>query len=169
MRSNRPLPLLALGALAMVLACGTDPVAGDAATYTAAMQSTLEANRELANEFLQVAALIHKREIDDAGIVQRWNKDIISMAEDLTDQANTVQPATPALQAPHASLVLSWTDRADSYKEMKEAYESNDSDAFEDAWQKNVEAKITEEQYFDDVNRVLGPYGYRLEQFPPSK
>ncbi len=153
----------------MALACGADPVAGDAATYTAAMQPTLQANRELANEFLQVAALIHKREIDDGGIVQRWDKDIISIADDLKDKASAVQPETPELQGPHESLVASWTDRADSYKEMKKAYSSNDDAAFEEAWQKNVEAKIVEEQYFNDVNAVLGPYGYRLEQFPSSK
>ena len=166
MRSIRPLQLLALATLGLALACGADPVADDAAAYTVAMQPTLEDNRELANEFLQVAALIHKREIDDEGIVERWDKDIIPSAKALHTAADAVSPATPELEGPHERLVASWADRADSYKEMKAAYAANDDEAFQAAWQKNVEAKIAEEQYFIEVNAVLGAYGYRLDQFP---
>jgi len=162
----RPLPALVGACALMSLACGADPLADDAASYVVAMQPTLEENAELANEFIQVAAAIHQREIDDEGIIERWDATIVPKANDLHATVDDIQPATPELQGPHEELVASWADRADAYEEMKAAYESNDDAKFKAAQEKNVNAKLAEERYFRDVNAVLSGYGYRLDQFP---
>jgi hypothetical protein len=164
----RPLPLLVLLSAGLALACGSDPLADDTAAYVVAMQPILEDNRELANEFLQVAARIHQRETDDEGIIERWDADIVPLGNSLHTDADAVNPTTLELQGPHEKLVASWADRADSYEEMRSAYQANDDAAFNVAWDKNVEAKLAEEQYFNEVNAVLGAYGYRLDQFPAT-
>ena len=49
---------------------------------------------------------------------------------------------------------------------MHRAYTKADAEAYQAAFDKNVESKLAEEDYFNKVNRLLEPYGYHVDQFP---
>ena len=153
-------------ALLTLVGCGGDPVAADAAAYQDAMAPALATNVELAQEFLALAAKVKKSEVDADEIHATWKKKVIPLAEDLHSQADAIEPSTPELATLHAQLVDAWADRAEAYRDMHAAYKKADADTFQEAFDRNVEAKLAEEDYFNKVNRMLEPYGYHLDQFP---
>jgi hypothetical protein len=152
--------------LGLGLACGGDPLAQDAAAYNEAMSPVLAENMELAQEFLEVAAQIKRKQVGAEELNVRWEESVLPMADGLYEDARAVQPQTPDLAALHASLVESWGDRAEAYHQMHRAYKRSDSEGFQSAFEKNIESKIAEEEYFRGVNVLLEPYGYHLDQFP---
>ncbi|MCP4807196.1 MAG: hypothetical protein GY913_21175 [Proteobacteria bacterium] len=167
MASRTPVLTLLIAVLAALgVACSGDPVAADAAAYQDAMAPALATNVELAQEFLEVAAQVKKGDVDADAIHRRWKGSVLPLADDLHEQAQAIHPATPELAGLHAQLVDAWGDRAEAYRSMHSSYAKADADSFQDAFDKNVEAKLAEEDYFNKVNRLLEPYGYHLDQFP---
>ena len=166
MTARSPLLALLFLVLGLVLACGGDPLAEDAADYTEAMQQPLADNMALAQEFLEVAAEVKRGNVEADDIHARWEKKVLPMADGLYDQVQAIHPSTPELATLHSQLVGAWGDRAEAYHSMHRAYEKADADAYQTAFDKNVESKLAEEDYFNKVNRLLEPYGYHLDQFP---
>mgnify|MGYP007047043320 CR=1 FL=1 len=152
--------------LGLALACGGDPLAQDAADYNEAMSPVLAQNMELAQEFLEVAAQIKRKQVGAEELDVRWEAKVLPMADGLFEDARAVHPETPELAALHERLVDSWGDRAEAYHQMHRSYKRSDSEGFQSAFDKNIEAKIAEEEYFRGVNVLLEPYGYHLDQFP---
>lgn len=160
---------LTLAPLLPFSACGGDPVGKDAASYYNQMTPALEQNMALAQQFLEIAALVRKEELQGDKLVKLWKSDIMPTADELLADAKAIEPATPQLSELHLALIDAWDDRARSYHDMYSAWEKSDTTAFARAQQANVQAKLAEERYFQDVNALLDPYGYHLDQFPQSE
>ncbi|MCB9763230.1 MAG: hypothetical protein H6739_25880 [Alphaproteobacteria bacterium] len=162
-------PLHRISALALaasLVACGGDPLSDDAPWYHSQMAPALAQNMELAQQFLEIAAKVRKEEMDGDAVLDRYERRIIPMADALKAEARAIEPTAPQLQTVHQELVEAWTERAEAYRQMHAAYRAGDADAFRTARQRNVEAKLTEERYFQQANALLSPYGVRLDQFP---
>lgn len=153
-------------ALALGVSCGGDPLAADAATYHAAMTPALTQNMALAQQFLDIAAQVKKKEMDEEAIIRRWQEKVIPLADGLKAEAEAIEPSTPQLQELHGEIKAAWTARSQAYREMQAAYRNNDADGFQKASKANLDAKLAEERYFQEVNALLEPYGYHLDQFP---
>lgn len=166
MPARSPLYALLVLVMSLVLACGGDPLADDAADYTEAMGKPLSDNMALAQEFLEVAAEVKRGNVDADDIHARWEKRVLPLADQLYDEVQAIEPSTPELAGLHQQLVDAWGDRAEAYHSMHRAYEKADANAYQAAFDKNVESKLAEEDYFGKVNRLLEPYGYHLDQFP---
>lgn len=164
------LPLcFALSFVLPLSACGGDPLAKDAASYYNQMTPALEQNMALAQEFLEIAALVRKDELHGDKLVRRWKDEIMPLANGLLKDAKAIEPATPQLAELHLGLVEAWDTRARAYHDMYAAWEKSDTTAFARAQQVNLEAKLAEERFFQDANALLDPYGYHLDQFPQAE
>ncbi|HJN76398.1 MAG TPA: hypothetical protein QGF58_20895 [Myxococcota bacterium] len=166
MAARSPVYALLILVVGLVLACGGDPLADDAADYTEAMATPLEDNMALAQEFLEVAAEVKRGNVKADDIHRRWEKRVLPLADKLYDEVQAIQPETPELATLHQQLVDAWGDRAEAYHSMHRAYTKADAEAYQAAFDKNVESKLAEEDYFNKVNRLLEPYGYHVDQFP---
>jgi hypothetical protein len=81
----------------------------------------------------------------------------------LRDRAKAIEPdaALPDLQAPHALLVQAWTDRAAAYLAILQAYGRRPR-RVRCGREEEPRRESDEEQYFDDVEKVLAAHGATL-------
>ncbi len=155
-------------ALAGLIAC-SDPVADEVAAYHAAMDPLMAENTRLASQFLVLAKAVHKDEQGMDGVVQQLETQVIPQARDLQAGIAGVDPGLEELQDIHQQAVTAWTLQAEAYNEMVGAFQSNDPQAFASGQKKLGQAKVTIESYVKQANRLLEPYGYHLDEFPPLK
>lgn len=159
-----------LTALALVglLACG-DPVAGDIAAYHTAMDPLMGENTRLASQFLVLAKAVHKDQQSMDGVVQQLEDQVIPAAKNLQAGITSVEPGIEELQDVHQQAITAWTLQTQAYEEMVKAFEANDPNGFAAGQKKLGQAKVTIESYVKQANRLLEPYGYHLDEFPPLK
>ncbi len=155
-------------ALVGLIACG-DPVADDIAAYHAAMDPLMGENTRLASQFLVLAKAVHKDEQGMDGVVQQLETQVIPAAKDLSAGISGVEPGIEELQDIHQQAITAWTLQAQAYEDMANAFGSNDPAAFASGQKKLGQAKVTIESYVKQANRLLEPYGYHLDEFPPLK
>ncbi len=158
------LPALLLG-LVVLNGCGDDE-AEAASTYAAQVNPLMVRNGQLARLFLDLATRIRNEQLDAQSVARVFEEQVIPLADGLARDVANIQPALPQLQALHANLVEAWKERARAYHDLLEAFKAADPQAFETAHQVNVRAKLAEEQYFQQLNALLVPYGLRVDQFP---
>ncbi len=163
----RPSRLIALALVAM-LGCG-DPVADDVAAYHAAMDPLMSENTRLASQFLVLAKAVHKDQQNMDGVVQQLETQVIPAAKELQAGISAVEPGIEELQDIHQQAITAWTLQAQAYDDMVKAFGSNDPAAFAAGQKKLGQAKVTIESYVKQANRLLEPYGYHLDEFPPLK
>lgn len=158
--------LLVLLTLTVVSACGGGAGADAAQGYHTSMVPLLLKNQELAQEFVNMATRVRTQEITVEQTVQIWQGRIIPLADGLKNDATSIAPGEPVLDAHHARLVSAWSARSEAYRTMLKAYRDHDQASFATARRNNVDAKVAEEQYFDQVNAALRGFGFYLDQFP---
>ncbi|MFH1468905.1 MAG: hypothetical protein ABIO70_31245 [Pseudomonadota bacterium] len=151
-----------------LLACG-DPVAGEIASYHAAMDPLMTENTRLASQFLSLAKSVRQDQKNLDGVVQLLEAKVVPAAESLKAGAEEVHPGLEELQDIHAQAITAWTIQAKAYEDMVAAWKANDPAAFADAQGRLAQAKVTIESYVREVNRLLEPYGYHLDEFPPLR
>jgi len=160
--------LLAALLLAEPIACH-DPVAGEIAAYHAAMDPLMTDNTKLASSFLLLAKQVRQDQQGVDGVALQLEQGILPAAEAMQAKIKAVNPALEELQAVHSQAITGWTLQAEAYREMVTAYKGNDPNAFANGQRKLGQAKVTVEAYVKEVNRLLEPYGYHLDEFPPPK
>jgi hypothetical protein len=144
---------------------GGDPLEQDIAEYHARISPTLPQNLSMAKEFLDLTTQLKADKIGADEVAARWEQQIIPQADTLKDEVAAIQPDTAELQELHSQLVYSWTERAEAYHQMHEAFKSNNNDKFKKAIDRNLKAKLTEEQYFNQINVLILPYGVQLSPY----
>jgi hypothetical protein len=152
----------------MVLAagCGPGEAEADAIAYAAAMESPLRENQLLSERFLDIASKVKKGEMDGGAIAEVMARDLVPTADALAAKARGIDPATPALDDAHATIVTAWNARAEAWHAMTTAWTNNDTSAFDAAVKQNLQGKLDEERYFTEVNAVVGELGVVVRQFP---
>lgn len=139
--------------------------ANDAALYVAELEPLVRENGLVADTMLHLAADVHDGRADGSVALQRWERDIVPLADHLRDQAAAVQPP-PAWAQHHKDLVDIWTTRADAYHDAAEAVQLADAERWKLARQNADAAKLREETWFQEVNKRLADYNISLDQFP---
>lgn len=152
--------------LSALTACG-DPLAEEAGTYHAAMVPLMRQNSVLAEQFLDMTGAIYKERVPIGQIADRMQKNVIPIAEKLKADGEKVPVRTEQLKDIHQAVVTAWTLQSDGYREMMKAYADNNQDAFNSGSKKVGQSKVMVENYIREVNAVLEPYGFHLEEFPP--
>jgi hypothetical protein len=157
-----------LSALTLIglLACG-DPVAEHIAAYHAEMDPLMSENTRLASQFLVLAKAVHKDQGNMDVVVQQLESQVIPAAKELQAGIAGVEPGIEELQDVHQQAVTAWALQAQAYEEMVQAFQANDPATFASGQKKLGQAKVTIESYVKQANRLLEPYGYHLDEFPP--
>jgi len=162
-----------LSRLAALLACGLlacgDPVAGEIAAYHEAMDPLMAENTRLASRFLVLAMTVRQDSGDMDKVVLQIETEVVPAAESLKTSIDGVDSGIEELRDVHGQASTAWGLQAQAYKEMVAAYKANDPTAFIEGQKKLGQAKVTIENYVREVNRLLEPYGYHLDEFPPLK
>jgi hypothetical protein len=165
--------MASLARIAVLLTCGLiacgDPVSGEIASYHASMDPLMTENTRLAGQFLALAKSVRQDQRNLDGVVQQLETKVVPAAQALKSGAENVHPSLEELQDVHAQAVTAWTMQAKAYGDMVAAWKANDPAAFADAQGRLGQAKVTIESYVREVNRLLEPYGYHLDEFPPLK
>jgi hypothetical protein len=100
-------------------------------------------------------------------VVQQLESQVIPAAKELQAGIAGVEPGIEELQDVHQQAVTAWTLQAQAYEEMVQAFQANDPATFASGQKKLGQAKVTIESYVKQANRLLEPYGYHLDEFPP--
>ena len=158
----RLLPL----ALLLLAACGEpDPRARSAPAYVDALEPLLYENGFLAERLVGTAAAIHGDSLRADGVLTAWRTEVVPLARHLADQAAITSPPGE-WAAPHADLVSAWSARADAYQDIEIAIEEGDLERWQDARRQADAAKLSEEEWFRQMNRDRAPFRLTLDQFP---
>ncbi len=165
MASTPGLKVLILFALA---ACG-NPIADEMASYHTAMDPLMTENTKLASQFLVLAQDVLKDKDGMDRVVTRLEGEVIPAANGVKAGIESVEPGLEELQDVHQQAINAWTLQSQAYREMVDAYKANDPVAFQAGQKKHGQAKVTIEIYVKQVNRLLEPYGYHLDEFPPLR
>jgi len=161
--SRTLIPALLLATLA---GCGDgDPLAQDVADYHARVTPTLQTNQSMSQQFLELTQELKGNNISSDEIAQRWEQQIVPQADELKNEVFAIEPQTAELQDLHSQLTFSWSERAEAYHQMLDAFKGNQPDKFKKAFDRNLKAKLTEEQYFNQVNVLLQPYDLQLTPY----
>jgi hypothetical protein len=159
-------PRLSTLTLLGMLACG-DPVAEHVAAYHSEMDPLMSENTRLASQFLVLAKAVHKDQGDMDVVVQQLETQVIPAAKELQAGISGIEPGLEELQDIHQQAITAWSLQAQAYEEMVQAFRANDPTAFAAGQKKLGQAKVTIESYVKQANRLLEPYGYHLDEFPP--
>lgn len=144
---------------------GGDPLAADVADYHARVTPTLSLNQSMSQQFLELTRGLKEEKLSPDDIAARWEQQIIPQADELKAEVLSIEPQTAELQDLHSQLTFAWTERAEAYHQMHDAFENNEPEAFKKAFDRNLKAKLTEEQYFNQVNVLLQPYDLKLTPY----
>jgi hypothetical protein len=151
---------------AMLMGCpGTTPEQSEAELYVAQLDPILQENGLVGDIVLMLAADLHDSKLESGAARARWEGDVVPLADHLRDQAAAVQAPAGWAQH-HRELVEIWTTRADAYHDASDAIRLGDPERWRAARQRADAAKLREEAWFQDVNRVLAAYGRGVDQFP---
>ncbi|GEM_PF-5739349 len=152
--------------LAALLACGEDESAAVVTQYYQSMGSAVQQNRDLTQLYLELTTELKDEKLDEERLVRTWEEQILPLADGLKAEVTAIEPQHVELSAVHAQVVNAWTQRAEAYHGMVDAWKASDSEAFDASFKKLTSAKQAESDYFTDANSMLRNYGLRLEQFP---
>lgn len=154
-----------LGLVSLVACPAADSGSKDAALYVAELEPLVRENGLVADTMLHLAADVHDARADGPIVRQRWERDVVPLADHLRDQAAAIQPP-PAWAQHHKDLVDIWTTRADAYHDAGEAVALADAERWKLARQNADAAKLREETWFQEVNKRLAGHNMSVDQFP---
>jgi hypothetical protein len=153
-------------ALLLLLACSQDPARDAAAAYVEAMTPILDENVSLYRAQMDIAEGVFQGTLSVPDIVRRYDEQIMPSAGAIRDRAKTVETQAPELARAHALVVEAWTERAQAYVGILEAYRAGDLAAFDAASAANLASKVKEDQYFEQTVAVLAPLELALPSAP---
>ncbi|MCA9494316.1 MAG: hypothetical protein KC621_30530 [Myxococcales bacterium] len=143
-----------------------NPQTAAATAYLDAIRPLMIENSMLADRVLVQAAAIYNEAETPKEVAAAWETEIVPVAEHLADQAGLVVAPGP-YQPRHAELVSIWTDRATAYRSVAEAIRVGDPDAWMPARKEAENAKIREENWFNQLNENVVPLGIPLvDEYP---
>ena len=157
--------LVLLASLPGLAACGGGDAAEAARGYQRQMLPVIGQNRVLNEQFLKMTPMIKSEELSGDDIAEKWEQSILPGAADLQATIEIIESGVPELDEVHQQLVFSWTERTAAYQEIVDAYNANDPVAFQKGFSRNLNSKLTEEQYFLQVNAILQVYNLSLSPF----
>ncbi len=147
-------------------ACGPSERESDAKAYAVAMQAMFEENKAISREFLDVAGLLKKSEVNALGVADRFDERVLPRAQKLANNVEDVTPGKSGLDQVHSGIVRAWTIRAESYAAMSTAVQKDDLAAYTRAMHDNRAVRKAEERYIEAVNKLLLPYQVQLDPYP---
>ncbi len=152
--------------ISMLAGCVLDQQRADVETYRTSMQPVLQKNAVLAQEFLEVASRVKRGEMDGVTGSERFARNAVPLAQEISTKVAAVHPKTEALKSAHEVLVKAWSNRAIAYRDLATAWQSGDPDAFDAARARDVQVRIDEEGYVTSVNAVTNRYGVLIDLYP---
>lgn len=149
----------------LVLACAPGP--GDATTaYVNSLNPVLQENGLLTERLLMQAAIVYNNDsLKPEAVADAWNHEIVLLAEHVYNQASFVQ-APPEYAAVHQELVQIWGDRATAYRNLGEAVQQGDTEAWNRARDLAKNVMVREESWFDQLNAGLASAGLFVDPYP---
>jgi hypothetical protein len=147
-------------------ACGPSERESDAKAYAVAMQAMFRENKAISREFLDVAGMLKKSEINAIGVAERFDERVVPRARKLAAEVKEVAPGNSGLEPVHVGIVRAWTIRADSYAAMSEAVQKSDLAAYTRAMHDNRAVRKAEDRYIEAANTLLLPYEVQLDPYP---
>jgi len=147
-------------------ACGPSERESDAKAYAVAMQTMFGENKAISREFLDVAGLLKKSEVNALGVAKRFDERVLPRAQKLAAQVERVAPGNSGLDQVHSGIVRAWTIRAESYAAMSEAVKEGDLAAYTRAMHDNRAVRKAEDRYIEAANQLLLPYQVQLDPYP---
>jgi len=154
-------------AFLLMIGCGSEgsgPGSQEAAVYIELMTPLIHENRLLADQVLQTAADLHNGETKNEDALERWNKDIIPLANHLFHESAILR-TPPEWSEKHGVLIDIWETRSKAYEEIAQAIERGDRAVWERAKTHSGQAKIREESWFNETNKTLSPMSLRLSPY----
>lgn len=147
-------------------ACGPNEREADTKAYATAMQAMFVENKAINREFLDVAGMLKKSEINATGVAKRFDDRVVPRAQELAADVEKVAPGKSGLNQVHSGIVRAWTIRAESYAAMSQAVQSDDLAAYTRAMHDNRAVRKAEERYIEAANKLLLPYQVQLDPYP---
>lgn len=153
--------------LALVLSGCTqlDPATTATTDYLTRLQPLLQENSLLAERVLFQAAGLYNDATKPSQVAQAWTVEIVPLAEHLHHQSTFVSAPEP-WSARHAELVEIWGERAEAYRNLSEAIRLGDAPLWNDSRKKADSVKLAEEDWFNNLNRAVGPLGLVVDPYP---
>jgi len=147
-------------------ACGPSDRESEAKAYASAMQAMFGENKAISREFLDVAGLVKKSEINAVGVAERVDERGVPRAQKLATKVEEIAPGKSGLEQVHSGIVRAWTIRAQSYAAMSEAVQKDDLAAYTRAMHDNRAVRKAEDRYIEAANKLLLPYQVQLDPYP---
>lgn len=147
-------------------ACGPSGRESDAKAYAGTMQAMFTENMAIGREFLDVAGMLKKSEVNALDVAKRFDDRVVPRAQKLATKVGEVAPGKSGLDQVHGGIVRAWTIRADSYAAMSEAVQKDDLAAYTRAMHDNRAVRKAEDRYIEAVNKLLLPYQVQLDPYP---
>lgn len=142
-----------------------DPATTATTDYLNLLQPLLQENSLLAERVLFQAAGIYNEATKPSQVATAWTSEIVPLAEQLHHQASFVV-APEAWSQRHSGLVDIWGERATAYRNLGEAIRLGDAALWNDSRKKADAVKLAEEDWFNDLNRAVGPLGLVVDPYP---
>ncbi len=158
--------LVAMMSSAMVVGCGPDAKQQAASAYVDAMTPLLQRNMKLSRTFQQMAAKIKKDKLTTAQIAEKFTQRMVPQAEQLQSDVATIQPRPKSVEEVHLGLVRAWSNRANAYRQMSDAWQAGDLASFNGAARDQATVNKAEERYFEAINTLLMQHGLELKPYP---
>lgn len=152
----------------MVLLACSDPAEEGAKAYVDEMKPIMVEHHGLSTAQLETARQVMAGELGAHEVRARYEASFTPTSGALRDLTKSVEvPAEPVdLAETHQVLVDAWTKRAEAYLAIQKAYSADDLEAFDAAQRQNLETKVLEDQYFQQVNTILAPFELELAPVP---
>ena len=90
------------------------------------MQAMFVENKAISREFLDVAGMLKKSEVNALGVAERFDDRVLPRAQQLAARVGRVGTGKSGLDQVHSGIVRAWTIRAESYAAMSEAVQKDD-------------------------------------------
>ena len=146
--------------------CGPTGREADTKAYAVAMQAMFVENEAINREFLDVAGMLKKSEINATGVAERFEERVVPRAQQLAEKVKKVAPGKSGLDQVHSGIVRAWSIRADAYATMSEAVQKGDLAAYTRAMHDNRAVRKAEDRYIEATNKLLLPYQVQLDRYP---
>lgn len=150
----------------LLAGCVLDEQRADVESYRTAMQPVLQKNAILAQEFLEVASRVKRGELDGAASAERFTRNAVPLAQEISTKVAAVHPKTEALRASHDLIVKAWSNRAIAYRDLSTSWQAGDTSAFDAARARDVQVRLDEAAYMASVNGVTNRYGVLIDLYP---
>ena len=147
-------------------ACGPSGRESDAKAYAVSMQAMFVENKAISREFLDVAGMLKRADVNALGVAERFDDRVVPRAQKLATKVEKIEPGRSGLEQVHTGIVRAWTIRAGAYATMSEAVQKSNLAAYTRAMHDNRAVRKAEDRYIEAANKLLLPYQVQLDPYP---